>query len=167
MQTPLEQALTKSYKTDMIAYINTHPNEFEELITLALSHQQPYSWRAAWLLWSCLEYNDKRLHGKLENIVDLLPKTNDNQLRELLIILQKMELNESYEGKLFDYCLNIWEKVGKQASIRVNAFKVMVKIIKKHPELRNELMFLTEPYYMDSLSVGVRKSIKKLMKEII
>jgi hypothetical protein len=36
----------------LISYLSAHPEYFEEAITLAISDKQPYSWRAAWLLWS-------------------------------------------------------------------------------------------------------------------
>jgi hypothetical protein len=115
--------------------MKSHPEDFEDAIKLAIADKQPYSWRAAWLLWSCMDKNDQRIHRNLEKIIDTLPLKCDDQLRELLIILQRMELNDDYEGKLFDICVNIWEKIGKQPSVRYNAFKLMVKIIKKHPDL--------------------------------
>ena len=43
----------------MLAYVKANPNEVEELIRLALADKQPYSWRAAWLLRSCLEKNSE------------------------------------------------------------------------------------------------------------
>ena len=36
----------------MIAYMETHPEAYEEAVQLAISDKQPYAWRAAWLLWS-------------------------------------------------------------------------------------------------------------------
>ena len=163
METKLEHILTHSYKEDMISYMKSHPEEFEEAIKLAIADKQPYSWRAAWLLWSCMDKNDQRIHRYLEKIIDILPTKSDDQLRELLIILQRMELHDDYEGKLFDICVNIWEKIGKQPSVRYNAFKLMVRIIKKHPDLNKELIFLTETHYMDSLSDTVKKSVSKMM----
>ena len=68
METALENILTSSYKAEMISYINTHPNDFEEAIELAVSNKQPYSWRAAWLLWSCMEKNDPRIQVHLKKI---------------------------------------------------------------------------------------------------
>ena len=67
METALEHILTSTYKDEMIAYLNTHPEDFEEAITLALSDKQPYGWRSAWLLWSCMEENDRRIQGCIKN----------------------------------------------------------------------------------------------------
>ena len=135
VETKLEHILTNSYKADMISYMKSHPEDFEEAIKLAITDKQPYSWRAAWLLWSCMDKNDQRINKYVEKIIYTLPTKSDDQLRELLIILQRMELRNEYEGKLFDICVNIWEKIGKQPSVRYNAFKLLVKIIKKHPDL--------------------------------
>lgn len=163
VETKLEHILTHSYKADMISYLKSHPEDFEEAIKLAIADKKPYSWRASWLLWSCMDKNDHRIHRYVKKIIDTLPTKCDDQLRELLIILQRIELSEDYEGRLFDICVNVWEKIGKQPSVRYNAFKLMVKIIKDHPDLSKEITFLTESHYMDSLSESVKKSISKMI----
>ena len=162
-ETKLEHILTHLYKADMISYMKSHPEDFEEAIKLAISDKQPYSWRAAWLLWSCIEKNDQRINRYVKKIIDTLPTKCDDQVRELLIILQRMELSDDYEGKLFDICVNIWENTGKQPSVRYNAYKLMIKIIKNHPALFKEITFLTESHYTDSLSDTVKKSISKMI----
>jgi hypothetical protein len=146
--------------------MKSHPEDFEEAIKLAITDKQPYSWRAAWLLWSCMDNNDQRIKKYVEKIIDTLTTKSDDQLRELLIILQRMELKDEYKGKLFDICVNIWREIGKQPSVRYNAFKLMVKIIKRHPDLSKEIGFLTESQYTDSLSDTVKKSISKMISEL-
>lgn len=61
MQSPLEKILIRCYKDEMISFMNAHSECFEEAVELALSDKQPYSWRAAFLLWSVIEENDKRI----------------------------------------------------------------------------------------------------------
>ncbi|MCK5103860.1 MAG: hypothetical protein KAR17_13645, partial [Cyclobacteriaceae bacterium] len=92
METTLEHILTNSYKADMISYLESHPDDFEEAIRLAISDKQPYSWRAAWLLWSCMDKNDQRIKSYIKDIINTLTSKNDDQQRELFIILQQMEL---------------------------------------------------------------------------
>lgn len=166
METKLEYFLTNSHKTEMISYLESHPEDFNEAIKLAISDKQPYSWRAAWIIWSCMDRNDKRIRRYVKKIIDILPYRKDNQQRELLMILQRMELNSDYEGQLFDVCTKIWGKIGKNPSLRYNAFKVLVAISKKHQDLSNEIKSLTESYYTDSLSDSVKKSIFNLMKDL-
>ncbi len=163
-KTKLEQILTNSYKVGMISYLSDHPEDFGEAIRLAISDKQPYSWRAAWLLWSCMKENDSRLQEFVKTIIDTIPETSDSQQRDLLIILQKMDIKEEYEGLLFDHCATVWGEINKRPSVRINAFKMMVKIVQKHPELSHELVFLTGDQFINTLSPGVKKSIGELIK---
>ena len=164
MESELKWILTNSRKADMISYLTSHPKKFEEAIRLALADEQPFSWRAAWLLWSCMEENDPRIAGFLKSFIDSLPEKKENQQRELLIILQKMEINEELEGVLYSHCVSIWETINKMPSVRYNAFKMMAKIVKKHPELLQEIHLFTQNQYMDSLSINARKSIFEMIK---
>jgi hypothetical protein len=163
LQTKLQHILTSTRKAEMVAYIKTEPGAFEEAIHLALTGEQPYSWRAAWVLWACMEESDPRIKPHLKSFIELLPQKSYNEQREFLIILQRMDISGDDEGRLFDTCVRIWEKLGLQASVRHNALKMMAKIAKKHPELKQELKLLTEPHYLDSLSDGVRRSVARIL----
>ena len=77
-----------------------------------------------------------------------------------------MELDEKYEGVLFDICMGIWEQIIKAPSVRVNALKLIVKIATKHPELKKEISFIAQDHYLESLSPGARHSVKKIMSKI-
>lgn len=166
METALEKILVTTHRPEMEAYILAHPSSFEELIKLAIADKQPYSWRAAWLLWSCMDQNDIRIRKYVKQIVNVLPNRNDSQKRELLKILEQMEIKEQYEGLLFNSCVAIWEKPDKQPSVRLNAFKVLAKIAKKYPELIREVTLLTEKQYTDSLSLAVKKSLNKILSAL-
>jgi hypothetical protein len=165
METAFEYILTNSYKADLIFYMATHPEDFKEAIKLAVSDKQPYSWRAAWLLWSCMEENDRRMQGYIKDIMNALPTKGDDQQRELFKILQLMEIDEKYEGLLFNHSVTVWEKINKKPSVRFNAFKIIIKIAKIHPELAHEIVFLTQDQYLDSLSTAAKKSISKMIRE--
>ncbi len=166
METKLERVLTGSHKEEMISYLSAHPEDFEEAIKLAIADKQPYSWRAAWVLWSCVEENDIKLRNKVKDIIDVLPDRKDNQQRELLKILQMMEIDEEHEGLLFELCVTLWKDISNQASVRYNAFKLLVKFAQKYPELSSEISFLTGSQYVNSLSAGVKRCVSKMMKGI-
>lgn len=165
METALEKVLTSLFKTDMISYMASHPEDFEEAIKLAVSNKQPYSWRAAWLLWSCMEENDKRIKSHIKEIIESLKTKEDGHQRELLKILMRMKLNDEQEGFLFNFCLTLWEKTTNKPSMRYTAFQFILKMAKKYPDLSNEFTFLTQNHFLDSLSPGAKKSISRLIKE--
>lgn len=166
METALEKTLTSCYKNEMISFMKSHPEAFDEAIQLAITDNQPYSWRAAWLLWSCIKENDKRIQKHINQIVNAAKSKSDSHQRELLKILLMMELNEKYEGVLFDLCMKLWEEISKAPAVRVNALKFIVKIANKHPELKKEISFLAQDHYLETLSPGARHSVRKLINEV-
>ena len=167
MQSPLKQILISTYKTDMISFMDTHPEYFDEAIKLAISDEQPFAWRAAWLLWSCMKGNDKRIKEYVKEIIKVIKTKDDNHQRELLKILLMMELNDKDESFLFDYCITIWKEINKKPSVRFNAVKFLVKIAKKHPELSREISCLMQDQYLESLSPGARKSVCKMVRGVV
>jgi hypothetical protein len=164
--TPLEICLTHNYKDGMIAFLRAHPACWEEAIKLAITNKQPYSWRAAWLLWSCLEMNDTRIQPHIQSLIDALKDKKDGHQRELLKILIVMELTEYQESSLLDFCIHLWKDIQKTPSVRYTAFRFMYTIALKYPELINEIKLYTEKKYVETLSPGVRKSINKLIQTL-
>jgi hypothetical protein len=162
MESELEQKLTTLHKAEMIAYVASHPEAFEELIGLALTDKQPYSWRAAWVLWGCMAKNDSRVQKHADKIIEVLGIRKENLQRELLLILQRLELSDNQKGILFDKCISIWKANDKQASVRYNAFRMMTKIAAAVPELRKEVRSYSDKIYMETLSDTTKKCIVKL-----
>jgi hypothetical protein len=77
-----------------------------------------------------------------------------------------MDLNEDFESLLFDISVTIWEQVRKQSSVRYYAFQGMMKVVEKYPELKNEILSLTQPHFVNALSPGVRKGVLKSINEL-
>jgi hypothetical protein len=166
MESQLEKALLTLYKEEMVAFLKGHPELFEEAINLALSSKNRLSWRSAGLIWACMEENDPRVTKHINRIINSLDSKSEGHQRELLKILYLMELNEEQEGLIYSKCINIWKKISLQPSIRFNAFKFIVKIAQKYPELSQEVILLTQMHYLEGLSSGAKKSILKMIIKI-
>lgn len=166
MATELESILISCGKTGQVTFMEAHPETFGEAIELALSDDQPFSWRAASLVSDCMKKNDPRVKKRIKNIIDCLEEKGDGHQRELLKILMQMELDKKHEGYLFNMCMNIWEAIGKQPSVRITALRMIYKIAKKHPELSSEIDFLTQDHYLETLSPGVKNSVSRMIKEL-
>jgi hypothetical protein len=166
MEKNLEYVLMHCYKTEMIAYLHAHPEDFEEALILAIGNKQPWSWRAAWLLWSCMKKDDPRIRGYIPAIIDALPAKADGHRRELLKILQEMELNDEQQGVLFNICADVWEKIAQSPSVRYQAFRFMVTMARQYPELVNEISLFVRPQYTETLSPGIKNGVFRMMAEI-
>jgi hypothetical protein len=110
-----------------------------------------------------MDNNDQRVKNHIQNIIDILPARQNSQQWSLLKVLQRIEIEPEYEGQLFDTCTIIWKNINNKPFTRFQAFKIMVAILKKYPDLSNEIKLLTDPYFTDNLSDNSRKSVFKLM----
>ncbi|MCB9426742.1 MAG: hypothetical protein H6584_06905 [Flavobacteriales bacterium] len=163
----LDDILTTRYhKDEMVAYLKNNSNEYLNAIELITSDAHPQAWRCAWLVGHCMKKNDPLIQSKIESIIDAILYKKEGHQRELLKILYKMQLTDEQEGKLFNLCMTIWETIGKTASVRITAFKFLITTLKKYPELKNEIDFLTQEQYTESLSSGLKHSFNKMVSSV-
>lgn len=166
LEASLDHILGNFLKEEMIAYMDSHSKRFDDLIELALTDRQPHSSRAAWLLSHCTGSNDSRIEKNIPKIINTIPNVHDGQKRDLINVLRKMEINEEYEGLLFDICVEIWININKMHSLRFNAFRLIIQIAIKHDGLEKEIALLTQDLYLEPLSQGIKKAINRLIKDL-
>ncbi|PKL80647.1 MAG: hypothetical protein CVV25_03865 [Ignavibacteriae bacterium HGW-Ignavibacteriae-4] len=159
--TELEKVLLNSYKVEMVAFVNSSPKEFDELIELSLSDKQPFAWRAAFILSTVMKKNDKRISSVIDEVINAIDGKPDGHKRELLKILLKLELSEEQESQLIDICINLWKELDSKPTVRFYALRMLMNIAKKYPDLESEIRLLTNDLYMDSLTQGIRRVIEK------
>ena len=167
MESKLKSKLISSYKEEMVAFLKSQPKHFNEAMELAISDDQPFAWRSAVLLSSCMEDNDARVKKYIKPILACIKSKNDGHQRELLKILCRMQLTDKSEGIVFDICIRLWEQISKDPSVRITALKFIFKIAQQHPELLNEITPLMQVHYLELLSPGVKRSVNRMIEEII
>lgn len=150
-------------KDEMLAYLSKNPKEINQALTILVSGKKPQAWKCAWLIAHHMDYNDPLVRPIIDQLITNLDKKEDGYQREILKILVKMELSDVQEGRLFDICMTTWESISKSPSVRITAFKFLIQTVKKYPELRNEIDFLTQEQYTNTLSSGIKHSFKKLI----
>ncbi|MBO6622780.1 MAG: hypothetical protein JJ892_05650 [Balneola sp.] len=166
MSDTLRSVLIRRRKYEMVEFMTNHTESFDQAMKLALENEENLSWRSAWLVAGIMNKNDQRVKPFIQRIIDALPFRDDGHQRELLKILLKMELDEEFESLLFDISVTLWEQVRKQSSVRYYAFQGMMKVVEKYPELKNEIISLTQPHFVNALSPGVRKGVLKGINEL-
>jgi len=167
MELPLENRLINHFnKEELISAINESDNLFNQMVEITLSNRNPKSWRAPWIISQTIHKNDSRIVPHFETFVKAIDGKKDGYQRELLKIIDRMDIPEEFEGVLFDMCSSIWEIPKKSPATRIVAFKIMLKIARKYPDLKSEITFLTQKHYIETLSPGIQNSLKRMMKEV-
>lgn len=167
MEQDLNKILIGKFNTvKIINLIRNDDNLFKKLISIAISDHPTTGWRAAWLITKTMENNDNRIKKSVTKIIKAIEKCRDGHQRELLKILSNIVISEKHEGLLFNICLSIWEDINKSPSVRIMAFKFVIEIAKKYPDLKNEIVYFTEDIFSDNLSPGIKRVFNKLIKDI-
>ncbi len=166
MNSLLKSVLLSREKIKKVQFLDEHPECFDEAMHIALSLEQPFGWRAAWMIGGYMQKNDPRITSYIPRIIDVLPDLEDGHQRELIKILLKMDMEEEQESRLYDYSTTLWEQVQKKPSVRHFAFRCMVRFAEKYPELNHEILVLAQPHYVNSLSPGIRNSVLKSIRKI-
>jgi len=167
MSEELESMLRARFNRDeLISYLENDLNAFDTAVNIALSDEQPQAWRATWLIGQCIKQDDHRVKKAVKKVIPLLSNKDDGHLREWLKIIEKSKLSERQEGEIFDLCVTIWELIDKSPSVRIVALRFLVKIVKKYPELVEEIKYLFQDHYTETLSPGINNSFYKLKKEL-
>lgn len=152
-------------KEKLIDFINFNSNNFELALSIALKNEQPFAWRSAWLINHATVKNDQRIIKNTNRILKDIQKREDGHQRELLKLLQKIKVDENTEGIIFNECMTIWEDVDKIPSTRMIAFKMILSTVEKYPELMNEISFLMQEHYIETLTPGAKHSFLKMKKK--
>ena len=161
----IEEILINSYQGDQVKYIKKNPGSLSQLIHLALGDVEPISWRSAYLIASGMKRNDERLRESINSFISVLPEKKDGHQREIIKILSNMNLNDEQEGEFYDICYKLFQQPDKQASVKVNALKFVLRMVKKYPELKSEAEYLSRKHFLTGLSHGALNSVGKLFKQ--
>lgn len=165
MNPSLKDLLCGHLQKDPIVYLLIeNPAVFDKAIHLALQSDERTAWRAAWVLFHAMKDHDPRLQPHLPAFISALQGKRDGHQRELLKIIERLKPDDYLEGELFDICMSIWENQGKSPSARITAFRIMFGIAKKYPALLQELKFLLQEHYTESLSPGIRNSLRRMVE---
>lgn len=153
-------------KESMLDFLELHPELSHYTFELSVQNHQPQSWRATWLTKLTCKKNDPSLIPYVDRMIEAIDGKHDGHQRELMNVLLKMEWNEEQEGHLFDKCLEICGSIGKSPSVRIVAFRILDKLIRKYPELWYEIQFIVEEDYLESLTAGIKNGFKRDLENL-
>ena len=150
----------------MLTNIRSEVKNIDLLLQWSIRTDQPLGWRSVWLLRQVLKKNDPLLQPYIPKAIELFTTFNESQKREWLKLLGNQDLDDDPEGFLFDHCINEWKKINNHPALRASAGNILFKVLKKYPELKEELNHLMTSDYMESLSPGIKRIIIRTWKDL-
>ncbi len=152
----------------VVAYIGNDKVRFKELIDVFMGDNMRATQGAAWALSFCCDHNSDLLSPYVEELI--LNLKNDIPVavkRNTVRILQLIEIPASFFGETVDICFKLLNSKEEPIAVKVFSMTVLFNIVKKVPELKEELKISIEdqlPYGSAGFKARGKKILLSLSK---
>lgn len=145
-------------------YIGNDPTRFKALMELFLKGAYRTTQRAGWPLSYCVEaYPDlikpwyAALLKKLEE-----PGTHIAVTRNILRMLQCVNIPKRYQGKIMSSCFDFIEAPQTAVAVKAFSLSILQNLVKQYPEIGPELKVIIEEKW-DQSPPAFRSRARKLL----
>lgn len=129
----------------IVTYVGADAVRFAELVKVFLEGPYRITQRASWPLSVCVERHPELARPHLRKLLQTLQKnTHDAVRRNILRLLQFIEIPVPLQGTTANVCFEFLQDVKQPIAVRVFAMTVLSNIAERQPELRRELVVIIE-----------------------
>ena len=154
---------SKAHTQYLADKIGPDQDAFDHLIELFLGDEYRVTQRAAWVVSHCSDSYPWLLDNHLKSIIENLQEpVHDAVKRNTLRILQFKDIPEDLMGIAADICFQFLNSGKEAIAIKAHSMTVLYNIVKKFPELKEELKISIEEQ-MPFGSAGFRSRGKKIL----
>ncbi len=143
--TKLKDKKRKENCEEIIAWVGNDCKRFDDLLEILLTHEETMVVQySAWPLSYCVQAHPSLIQKKLDRIVPILKEKNilDTVCRNVLRLLQFIEIPEEFEGDILEPCMRFIESPTAAIAIKAFAINIVSKLAIKYPDLIPEINLL-------------------------
>ena len=138
----------------------------ESLIAACESPDKVLSRKGSWVLGAVAQKNKTLLHSFSARLVHLLTSTNDSSVhREIFKVIATQKLSDDLFGQVLGFSFNSLNDPLSDTAVKYNSFQFILKSLKVFPELKNELLAITErqlSHVTPALAYQMKKHLAKV-----
>lgn len=129
-------------------FVGSDPVRFGELVKLFIGDVYRISQRAAWPVSISIERHPELAKPHFNVLIKQIENAKSHVAvkRNVVRLLQFVDIPKRYEGRVFDACYNLLADPAETVAVRVFSMTVAAKIAKDEPELLEELRLLAMKY---------------------
>lgn len=155
---------SKDQMKKIAEFVGNDKNRFEQLISFLESDDFVLQARASWAFTTCYDLGCKLIGDYSEFYIGVLTQAKlDGTKRNILRILQWIDVPESLHGRLLDYSFRVALNPNEAVAIRAFALGVLQKMYLLYPEISKELLLVCEEA-MENGSSGLKNRAGKIYK---
>jgi hypothetical protein len=123
--------------------------------------------RAAWIIKHCADEHRELILPYLDAMIDrmLEPGVHDAVRRNVIRILQDIDIPRRQEGKIATVCFDMLASMNEPIAVRVFSMTVLANIAQKEPDLKNEIRILVERQMLNG-SAGFRSRGAQVLRSL-
>lgn len=167
--TDLEKRLlaehSKAQCERIVQWVGNDQERFDELFGLFLNGEYRVVQRAAWPVSYCVIAQPRLIKKHWKKLVGNLhkPGVHNAVKRNILRLLQDIEIPGAYEGELMDICFAFAGSPSEAIAVKAFALTVLGNLAKKYPDIIPELKVLIEDN-MPHATPAFKSRAKKLLE---
>ncbi len=166
IRTTLEEDHSKPTIMEIVEYVGRSTKKFAELMECFFCDTSRISHHASWAVGFCGLKYPSLIIPYLDQMLDYLEQPVHNSIRRNTVrIMAEMDLPEEFLGRVAEICFKFLDDPKEAIAVRVFSMSVLFNIVKKEPELANELRIVIEDHYPHG-SAGFKSRGKKILKAL-
>jgi hypothetical protein len=151
----------------IVDYIGADKKKFAELMALFFEGEYRLTQRASWPLSYCIDENPSLIQPYFGRLFDMLqkPKVHDAVIRNIIRLLQHMEIPRQYHGKIMTICFEYIASENIPAAIKAFSLTVLHNLSRHYPDIQSELRLIIEERW-DHETPAFKSRAKKILSRI-
>ncbi len=131
---------SRTLTTKIVSFIGDDKERFRVLMNIFLGDDLRLQQRSAWAMSEIALEHPELIRPYLKKILPRLHENGHPAIgRNILRILQFIDIPEKYESQVFDDCFRMIRSSSSPVAIRAFAVTVAANICNRYPELKGEL----------------------------
>jgi len=167
IQDLLDAGHSKELRDEIVNYVGKSPKRMKALMYYFFHDEWRYNQRASWAMMHVTMKQPQLAMPYYQQLLDNLndPK-HDAVVRNTLRIFEDNPIPEFLEGELMDKCFAYLLNQKEANAIRIFSMTVLLKIVKKYPELAFELRETLEDQLTYEVSAGFKSRATRTLKAL-
>jgi hypothetical protein len=132
---------SKRQALKIATWIGNDKRRFKELMELFLHGEYRVTQRSAWIISNCFDRHPQLVMPWLPRMLKKMqePGVHDAVKRNIVRILQWVEIPEALLGTVATLCFEYLNSVDAPIAVKANSMTVLVNIAQREPDLKHEL----------------------------
>jgi len=165
----LEQAIrdehSKAQCNKIVSYVGDDKKRFAQLMKLFFEGEYRVTQRAAWPMSNAVQKNPQLITPYVGKLINKLanPKEGDAVIRNIVRLLQSVEIPKRYHGKLMTLCFDFIQSNETAIAIKAFSLSILQNFAKQYPEIVPEVKTIIEERW-DLETAAFRSRARNFLK---